>query len=132
MHDLRLEYEQQSPVLEGVTFEVAPDESVAIVGPTGVGKSTLTQLLVRLVDPDEGEVQIGGVDLREVDRASLRSSVAVVFQESFLFAESVRSNIALDSGATDEQVERAAVIAACDRSSGRCHAATTPSSASAG
>ena len=115
VHDLRLEYEQQSPVLEGVTFEVSPGESVAIVGPTGVGKSTLTQLMVRLVDPDEGHVQIGGVDLREVDQASLRSSVAVVFQESFLFAESVRSNIALDSGATDEQVERAAVIAACDR-----------------
>jgi ABC-type multidrug transport system fused ATPase/permease subunit len=115
VHDLRLEYEQQSPVLEGVTFEVSPGESVAIVGPTGVGKSTLTQLMVRLVDPDEGHVQIGGVDLREVDQASLRSSVAVVFQESFLFAESVRSNIALDSGATDEQVERAADIAACDR-----------------
>jgi ATP-binding cassette subfamily B protein len=115
VHDLRLEYEQESPVLEGVTFEVAPGESVAIVGPTGVGKSTLTQLMVRLVDPDEGHVQIGGVDLREVDQGSLRASVAVVFQESFLFAESVRSNIALDSGATDEQVERAAVIAACDR-----------------
>jgi ABC-type multidrug transport system fused ATPase/permease subunit len=115
VHELHLLYEQQAPVLEGATFEVAPGESVAIVGPTGVGKSTLTQLMVRLVDPDEGHVEIGGVDLREVDVASLRSSVAVVFQESFLFAESVRSNIALDSGATDEQVERAAVIAACDR-----------------
>ena len=102
-------------VLEGVSFEVAPAESVAIVGPTGVGKSTLTQLMVRLVDPDEGHVEIGGVDLREVDVASLRSAVAVVFQDSFLFAESVRSNIALDSGASDEQVERAAVIAAADR-----------------
>ena len=108
-------YEQQAPVLDGVTFEVEPDESVAIVGPTGVGKSTLTQLMVRLVDPDEGDVEIGGVDLREVDVASLRTSVAVVFQESFLFAESVRANIALDSGATDEQVVRAAEIASCDR-----------------
>jgi len=115
VHDLHLLYEQQSPVLEGVSFEVAPGESVAIVGPTGVGKSTLTQLMVRLVDPDEGHVEIGGVDLREVDVASLRSAVAVVFQDSFLFAESVRSNIALDSGATDEQVEHAATIAACDR-----------------
>ncbi|HET6712260.1 MAG TPA: ABC transporter ATP-binding protein [Actinomycetota bacterium] len=115
VHDLRLEYEQQSPVLEGVTFEVAPGESVAIVGPTGVGKSTLTQLMVRLVDPDQGHVAIGGVDLRQVDVASLRAAVAVVFQESFLFAESVRSNIALDSGATDAEVEHAAVIAACDR-----------------
>ena len=71
--------------------------------------------MVRLVDPDRGHVEIGGVDLREVDVASLRSAVAVVFQESFLFAESVRSNIALDSGASDDEVERAAVIAACDR-----------------
>ncbi len=115
VHDLRLEYEQQSPVLEGVTFEVAPGESVAIVGPTGVGKSTLTQLMVRLVDPDQGHVEVGGVDLRHVDVASLRGTVAVVFQESFLFAESVRSNIALDSGASDAEVEHAAVIAACDR-----------------
>jgi ABC-type multidrug transport system fused ATPase/permease subunit len=60
-------------------------------------------------------VEIGGLDLRTVDVASLREAVAVVFQESFLFAESVRSNIALDSGASDEQVEHAAVIAACDR-----------------
>ena len=115
VHDLRLEYEQQSPVLEGVTFEVAPGESVAIVGPTGVGKSTLTQLMVRLVDPDQGHVEVGGVDLRHVDVAQLRGAVAVVFQESFLFAESVRSNIALDSGASDAEVEHAAVIAACDR-----------------
>ena len=115
VHGLRLEYEQESPVLEGVTFSVDPGESVAIVGPTGVGKSTLTQLMVRLVDPDEGHVEIGGVDLRRVDVASLRSAVAVVFQESFLFAESVRSNIALDSGAADDEVEHAAVIAACDR-----------------
>ena len=115
VHELHLLYEQRSPVLEGATFEVSPGESVAIVGPTGVGKSTLTQLMVRLVDPDEGHVEIGGVDLREVDVASLRSSVAVVFQESFLFAESVRSNIALDSGATDDEVVHAAEIASCDR-----------------
>jgi ATP-binding cassette, subfamily B, bacterial len=115
VHELHLLYEEQAPVLEGVSFEVRPGESVAIVGPTGVGKSTLTQLMVRLVDPDEGHVEIGGVDLRGVDPASLRSSVAVVFQESFLFAETVRSNIALDSGASDEEVERAATIASCDR-----------------
>ncbi|HEY5861181.1 MAG TPA: ABC transporter ATP-binding protein, partial [Actinomycetota bacterium] len=115
VHELRLEYEASSPVLEGVTFEVAAGESVAIVGQTGVGKSTLTQLMVRLVDPDTGHVEIGGVDLREVDVDSLRASVAVVFQESFLFAESVRSNIALDSGAGEDAVVRAATIAACDR-----------------
>jgi ATP-binding cassette, subfamily B, bacterial len=114
VHDLQLRYDE-SPVLQRVTFEVEPGESVAIVGPTGVGKSTLTQLMVRLVDPDEGHVAIGDIDLRHTDPASLRRSVAIVFQESFLFATSVRENIALDSGATEDEIVRAARIAACDR-----------------
>jgi ABC-type multidrug transport system fused ATPase/permease subunit len=103
------------PVLEGVSFEIRPQESVAIVGATGGGKSTLAQLLVRLADPDEGEVLIGGLDLREADVASLRRSVSIVFQESFLFATSVRENIELDSGADEGEIERAARIAAVDR-----------------
>ena len=102
-------------VLDRVSLRIAPDESVAIVGPTGVGKSTLAQLLVRLDDPDQGTVRVGGVDLRDADAASLREATAIVFQESFLFAASVRDNIALDTGATPEQVERAADIARCDR-----------------
>jgi ATP-binding cassette subfamily B protein len=80
-----------------------------------VGKSSLAQLMVRLADPDTGSVQIGGVDLREADPASLRRSVSIVFQESFLFATTVRENIALDSGASEEAVERAGRIAAVDR-----------------
>jgi ATP-binding cassette subfamily B protein len=115
VHDLHLEYDASAPVLESVTFEVAPGESVAVVGPTGVGKSTLTQLMVRLVDPDVGHVEIGGIDVRNIDVASLREAVAIVFQESFLFATSVRENIALDSGASHDQIERAATIAVCDR-----------------
>ena len=106
---------------------------MAIVGPTGVGKSTLTQLMVRLVDPDEGHVEIGGVDLREVDVASLRASVAVVFQESFLFAESVRSNIALDSGRDDDEVDaRRRDRGVRPVHQGAAEAATTRSSASEG
>jgi ABC-type multidrug transport system fused ATPase/permease subunit len=103
------------PVLDGVRFEVEPGESVAIVGPTGVGKSTLSMLMVRLADPDEGTVRMGGVDLRQADPRSLRRAAASVFQESFLFATSVRENIALDSGADDEQVVSAAKIASADR-----------------
>ena len=98
-----------------MSFQVTPSESVAIVGQTGVGKSTLSQLLVRLADPDEGTVAIGDVDLREADPASLRRSTAIVFQESFLFSTNVRENIALDSGADDEGVEAAARIASADR-----------------
>ncbi|HSL10418.1 MAG TPA: ABC transporter ATP-binding protein [Actinomycetota bacterium] len=102
-------------VLDGVTFEVQPMESVAIVGPTGVGKSTLAQLLVRLADPYEGIVRVGGVDLREADPAQLRRDVAIVFQESFLFATTVRENIALDPDVSEGEVVRSAMIASADR-----------------
>jgi ATP-binding cassette subfamily B protein len=101
-------------VLDEVSFQVEPDESVALVGQTGVGKSTLAQLLVRLDDPTAGEILLGGVNLRHADAASLRRSTAIVFQESFLFARSVTENIALDSGASEDEVRRAARIARAD------------------
>ena len=101
-------------VLDGMSFEVRPDEAVALVGATGIGKSTLAQLLVRLDDPNEGAIAFGGVDLREADPASLRRAAAIVFQESFLFATSIRENIALDSGASHGEVEEAARIARAD------------------
>src|SRR5262249_3075729 len=96
--------------------DVRPMESVAIVGPTGVGKSTLAQLLVRLADPDEGRVLVGDVDVRDADVAALRRDVSIVFQESFLFATSVRENIALAVGVVDAaDIVRAAMIASADR-----------------
>ncbi|MDP9242509.1 MAG: ABC transporter ATP-binding protein/permease [Actinomycetota bacterium] len=103
-----------NPVLSDVSFEVAPNESVAIVGPTGGGKSTLAQLLVRLADPESGSVRIGGVDLPNMDAAELRRSVAVVFQESFLFATSVRENIALDLDVPDEEIRRVGRLTRAD------------------
>jgi ATP-binding cassette, subfamily B, bacterial len=102
-------------VLDGVSLRIAPEESVAIVGQTGGGKSTLAQLLVRLADPDDGVVRVGGVDLRHADPESLRRAVSIVFQESFLFSTTIGENIALDSGAEHDEVERAARIAAVDR-----------------
>jgi ATP-binding cassette subfamily B protein len=100
--------------LEEVSFEIRPNESVAVVGRTGVGKSTLAQLLVRLDDPTSGEILLGGVNLRHLDSESLHRSAAIVFQESFLFARSVSENIALDSGASVDDVRRAARIARAD------------------
>jgi ATP-binding cassette subfamily B protein len=114
VRDVRYVVDDQ-PVLQGVSFEVAPMESVAIVGPTGVGKSTLAQLLVRLSDPGQGTVRIGGVDVRRADPVALRRDVAIVFQESFLFATSVRDNIALETGVGDGEVVRSAMIASADR-----------------
>ncbi len=102
-------------VIDDVSFHVRPHESVAIVGPTGVGKSTLAQLLVRLDDPPGGAILVGGVDLRRAEPAELRRAVSLVFQESFLFATTVADNIALDSGASRDEVERAAAIAQADR-----------------
>jgi ABC-type multidrug transport system fused ATPase/permease subunit len=102
-------------VLDGVSLRIEPQESVAIVGSTGGGKSTLAGLLVRLADPDEGIVRIGGVDLRRADPASLRRSIAIVFQESFLFSTTIGQNVALDSGVDGGGVERASRIAAVDR-----------------
>ena len=102
-------------ILDGVSLRIGPQESVAIVGETGGGKSTLAQLLVRLADPDSGTVRIGGIDLRHAHPTSLRRAVSIVFQESFLFSTTIGENVALDSGADADAVERAARIAAVDR-----------------
>jgi ATP-binding cassette, subfamily B, bacterial len=102
-------------ILDEIDLRIEPDESVAIIGPTGVGKSTLAQLLVRLDDPTSGEILIGGVNVRHADPASLRDAAAIVFQESFLFATTVAENIALGSGASSDEIRRAARIAQADR-----------------
>lgn len=102
-------------ILEDVTFSVAPGESVALVGPTGVGKSTLAQLLVRLDDPTSGAIEIGGIDLRRIDEDDLRRSAAIVFQDSFLFAATVAENIALGDDLPRADIERAALVARVDR-----------------
>ena len=92
-------------VLRGVSISVAPGERVALVGPTGAGKSTLAKLMARFYDPREGSISYGGVDLRQATLASLRARIVVVPQEGFLFAGTIRDNVRLGrDGATDDDV----------------------------
>lgn len=100
------------PVLRGVDLAIEPGESVAIVGATGCGKSTIARLLPRFYDVDGGAIRLDGVDLRELRRRELRQAVALVFEDTFLFGGSVRDNIAFaDPEASDAEVRRAAALA---------------------
>jgi ATP-binding cassette subfamily B protein/subfamily B ATP-binding cassette protein MsbA len=108
-------YEPGTPSIEDVSIEARPGEVIAIVGPTGAGKSTLVSLIPRLFDPWEGRVTIDGVDLRDLRVASVRASVGVVPQETFLLPLSIAENIAYGRpGATAREVEAAAVAAQAD------------------
>jgi ATP-binding cassette subfamily B protein len=105
-------YSPGQAVLKEIDFTAAAGQCIALVGETGAGKSTLVSLLLRFYDVAAGRITIGGIDLRDLDLDQLRRSVGVVFQESFLFSNTVAANIAFGHpNATMEQIERAARIA---------------------
>jgi ATP-binding cassette subfamily B protein len=105
-------YYDGASVLDGLDLVVRPGEAVAVVGATASGKSTIARLLPRFYDVDDGRVLIDGVDVRTVKLDELRSQVGIVFEDTFLFSDSVRQNIAFaDTNATMEQVRRAAQLA---------------------
>ena len=107
--DVRFGYVPSQPVLRGLSFRVEPGETVAVVGASGSGKSTLALLLPRFYDPQAGSVRVGGHDVAGVTRDSLRAAIGLVMEESFLFSDTVRANIAYGRpDATDEQVMAAA------------------------
>jgi ATP-binding cassette, subfamily B, bacterial len=108
-------YDADAPVIVGASVEIEPGESIAFIGPTGAGKSTLAKLIARLYDPDQGAVLIDGHDLRDVTLQSLRRQLGIVPQEPFLFAGSLRDNIAFARpGATVAEVEHAAKAVGLD------------------
>jgi len=108
-------YDPGVPVLQEVTLHARPGERIALVGPTGAGKTTLVNLLSRFYDLDSGTIRIDGMNIRGVNRDSLRRQLGVVLQQSFLFAESVKENIRYGRlDATDEQVHSAARMAQAD------------------
>ena len=92
------------PVLRGISFRVAPGEKVAIVGPTGSGKTTLISLVTRLYDVQEGRILLDGVDIREIPLEKLRRAVATVPQDVFLFTGTVAENISLHNATADWRV----------------------------
>lgn len=105
-------YEEGRPVLQDIDFRAAPGETVALVGPTGCGKSTVISLLLRFYDVREGAVRIDGTDIRDVNPASLRSQFGIVLQESLLFDVSVAENIRYSRReASREDIRRAARVA---------------------
>jgi ATP-binding cassette, subfamily B, bacterial MsbA len=110
--DVTFAYEAERTVLHGVRFEVRRGEVVALVGSSGSGKSTTMDLLARFYDPAAGRVTVDGHDLRDVTLASLRAQLGIVTQETLLFHDTVRANIAYGApDASDEQVRAAAVAA---------------------
>jgi ATP-binding cassette subfamily B protein/subfamily B ATP-binding cassette protein MsbA len=112
LEDVTFGYETGRPVLRGITLDVLPGQTVAIVGCTGAGKTTLVNLVPRSFDPWQGRVLLDGHDVRGVRLASLRQQVAVVLQESFLFPRTIRENIAYGRpGASQQEIEAAAKAA---------------------
>ena len=107
--DVTFSYGGEAPALEDVTLTVPPGQTLALVGETGAGKSTLAKLVARFYDPDEGRVLIDGHDLRDVTERSLRSQLGIVPQESFLFSGTIRDNLAFGQpDATDDEIRAAA------------------------
>jgi ATP-binding cassette subfamily B protein len=107
--DVSFRYEPQTPLIEDLNVVVEPGETVAIVGPTGAGKTTLVNLLMRFYDVDGGRITVDGNDVRELSRDNLRSTFGMVLQDTWLFGGTIRENIAYGrEGATEEEIQEAA------------------------
>lgn len=109
--DVHFAYRRDRPIIAGMTLEVPAGQTVALVGPTGAGKTTTARLVARFYDPAAGRVTIDGVDLRDLPSSELRKAIVMVTQENFLFSGTVAENIAFGKPtATREEIERAAHV----------------------
>ncbi|MBC9784402.1 ABC transporter ATP-binding protein [Heliobacterium chlorum] len=108
-------YKKDQPLIEDMDIDVQPGQTVAIVGPTGAGKTTLINLLMRFYEVDDGQITVDGVDIRRLDRGNLRSLFGMVLQDTWLFNGTIRENIAYGrEGATEEEIVQAAQAANAD------------------
>lgn len=106
--NVKFSYKEGEPVLKGITFEAKPGQTVALVGHTGSGKSSILNLLFRFYDPDAGRITIDGTDTRDLPRQTLRQHMGIVLQDPFLFSGTIASNVSLgDSSITRETIEKA-------------------------
>jgi ATP-binding cassette subfamily B protein/subfamily B ATP-binding cassette protein MsbA len=110
--DVVFSYETENPVLKGISFTAHAGESIAIVGPSGAGKTTMASLVMRFYEPQQGSIKIDGRDLREATLDSLRKNIAVVLQPPLVLGDTLRGNIALGKpGASDDEIRRAVAMA---------------------
>jgi ATP-binding cassette, subfamily B, multidrug efflux pump len=113
--DVRFSYKADAPLIEGLSIEAAPGKTIAIVGPTGAGKTTLVNLLMRFYEIQGGRITVDGTDIRTVKRGNLRCNFGMVLQDTWLFGGTIRDNIAYGrTNVTDEEVRQAAVAAHAD------------------
>jgi len=115
VRELSFGYDPATPVLDDLSFRVEPGRTVALVGVTGAGKSTLASLLIRLMDPDSGRVLLDGTDVRDLSHEALAATVALVPQQTFVFDDTVRGNVTLGEELPDADVFEALRVAQADR-----------------
>jgi ATP-binding cassette subfamily B multidrug efflux pump len=115
LEEVCFRYSPDRPLIDGLTLDVEPGETVAIVGPTGAGKTTVVNLLMRFYEVDSGRITLDGVDIRDLTRDELRGAFGMVLQDTWLFGGTIRDNIAYGAhDATQEQIELAAKAAHVD------------------
>jgi ATP-binding cassette subfamily B multidrug efflux pump len=115
LEDVSFRYVADTPLITDLTLDVEPGETVAIVGPTGAGKTTLVNLLLRFYDVDQGRILVDGVDVRDISRSDLRRLFGMVLQDTWLFSGTIRENVAYGrEGASEDEIRAAAQAARVD------------------